>query len=378
MISRLKEGKDMLREIKKSRKAVSPVIATLLLIAIVVAASVVTYSWVMSMVKTQGGQAQTSIRIEEVLFGQRTFELVKGGIASIAEWSSTQAIGTYSAMLSQDGITSNHYAYVRVYPTTTITLNTLAETNMPTFKYYMSAACQPPALELLFEDPSSDGWVEVTVFAYAGYGPVTWPQETGTWINTASHLAGIMSNYAVAYGEDSDANPITKDNPSTTLTAVITAVVAQDATAANWVLTRVTPQVGWLASAQTVYIDDVTIDGVLYALEPALNAVKISIRNTGSVTAVIQTVYVYKGDTQILRKDLIGYAISATTLGEVGLKTTGTTWTVLKPSLGTEPSQHFEVTFAKDLVTSGAYVVKVVTDNGFSVEGTYYTPSEFK
>jgi flagellin-like protein len=43
----------------KNRKGISPLIATLLLIAIAVAASVLTYSWVMSMIGSQSGQAQT-------------------------------------------------------------------------------------------------------------------------------------------------------------------------------------------------------------------------------------------------------------------------------------------------------------------------------
>lgn len=50
----------------KSRKAISPLIATLLLIAIAVAASVLTYSWVMSMVGSQATQAQTQMRIDSV------------------------------------------------------------------------------------------------------------------------------------------------------------------------------------------------------------------------------------------------------------------------------------------------------------------------
>ncbi len=54
----------------RKRKAVSPVIAALLLIAISVAAAVLTYSWVMSMIGTQGKQSQTSIRIEDVLLDQ--------------------------------------------------------------------------------------------------------------------------------------------------------------------------------------------------------------------------------------------------------------------------------------------------------------------
>ena len=52
----------------RNRKAVSPVIAALLLIAISVAAAVITYSWVMTMIEGQGSQAQTTIRFEEVSF----------------------------------------------------------------------------------------------------------------------------------------------------------------------------------------------------------------------------------------------------------------------------------------------------------------------
>jgi hypothetical protein len=44
------------------------VVATLLLIAIAVAAAIVSYSWIMSMIKTQGSSAQTGIRLEMVEF----------------------------------------------------------------------------------------------------------------------------------------------------------------------------------------------------------------------------------------------------------------------------------------------------------------------
>lgn len=50
----------------KNAKAISPLIATLLLIAIAVAASVITYSWVMSMIGSQSQQAQTQVRVDVV------------------------------------------------------------------------------------------------------------------------------------------------------------------------------------------------------------------------------------------------------------------------------------------------------------------------
>ncbi len=52
----------------EKRKGISPLIATLLLIAIAVAASVLTYSWVMSMIGSQSAQAQTQLRIDTVSF----------------------------------------------------------------------------------------------------------------------------------------------------------------------------------------------------------------------------------------------------------------------------------------------------------------------
>ena len=60
-----------LRMVKK-RKGISPLIATLLLIAIAVAASVLTYSWVMSMISSQSAQAQTQVRIDQVTWVHNT------------------------------------------------------------------------------------------------------------------------------------------------------------------------------------------------------------------------------------------------------------------------------------------------------------------
>jgi archaeal type IV pilus assembly protein PilA len=59
------ENKMELLKLRK-RKGISPLIATLLLIAIAVAASVLTYSWVMSMIGSQSAQAQTQVRIDSV------------------------------------------------------------------------------------------------------------------------------------------------------------------------------------------------------------------------------------------------------------------------------------------------------------------------
>ncbi len=57
-----------MHSIRKNRRAVSPIIATLLLVAIAVAAAILTYSWTMSMARNQGEAAQVSLKIDKVTF----------------------------------------------------------------------------------------------------------------------------------------------------------------------------------------------------------------------------------------------------------------------------------------------------------------------
>jgi flagellin-like protein len=70
--------KSLRSKISRSKKAVSPIIAVLLLIAIAVAAAVITYIWVMGfigMATTQRVTAQGQIQIEAVSFGSSSSTL---------------------------------------------------------------------------------------------------------------------------------------------------------------------------------------------------------------------------------------------------------------------------------------------------------------
>jgi len=114
--------------------------------------------------------------------------------------------------------------------------------------------------------------------------------------------------------------------------------------------------------------------------------IKISIRNTGTVGAVIQTVYVYQQDTQLYKFDNLGIAFSANQLQAVGFTnntdTTKETWNddsslgecdVVKSTDGNDDALVMTVA----LKTATAYRIKMVTDIGFSVESTYYTPNQW-
>ena len=84
----------------EKRKGISPLIATLLLIAIAVAASVLTYSWVMSMIGSQSGQAQTQLRVDAITYTDAQHIVVTvrntGSIDALLEsvWVRTNSAGS--------------------------------------------------------------------------------------------------------------------------------------------------------------------------------------------------------------------------------------------------------------------------------------------
>ncbi|MGD0804319.1 MAG: archaellin/type IV pilin N-terminal domain-containing protein [Candidatus Bathyarchaeia archaeon] len=82
----------------EKRKGISPLIATLLLIAIAVAASVLTYSWVMSMITSQSAQAQTQVRIDSVTWASGSqFSLDVRNTGSVDATIESVSIRTNSA-----------------------------------------------------------------------------------------------------------------------------------------------------------------------------------------------------------------------------------------------------------------------------------------
>ena len=57
-----------MRSILKSKKGISPILATLLLIVIAVAAVIVTYAWVMTFTSSTTGQAGAVLTVENIRF----------------------------------------------------------------------------------------------------------------------------------------------------------------------------------------------------------------------------------------------------------------------------------------------------------------------
>ena len=80
-----------LRKMRSKTRAIEPIIASLLLIAIAVAAAVITYSWVTGMVTNQQAQAGTSIRVDNVQFAATTNKTVVLTIRNTGTVSATVA-----------------------------------------------------------------------------------------------------------------------------------------------------------------------------------------------------------------------------------------------------------------------------------------------
>jgi flagellin-like protein len=99
-------------KIGRKRKAVSPVIAAILLIAISVSAAVVTYSFVLGSVTTTSAQAGTQIRIDTVSFetvdltGTVTATTATGYTGTITGVKTyTYSIGTAAASTAESSVT---------------------------------------------------------------------------------------------------------------------------------------------------------------------------------------------------------------------------------------------------------------------------------
>ena len=118
-------------------------------------------------------------------------------------------------------------------------------------------------MELRFEDPNSESWVDITVQVdVAALGGQVWITKDladtdqcffGGW----SELDGSFSNWVPA-------------NIDAIVTAVDAAAPNQTAVTASglWKLTRVKIEAWETSTVHYVYVDDVVIDGITYTLEP--------------------------------------------------------------------------------------------------------------
>ena len=159
---------------------------------------------------------------------------------------------------------------------------------------------------------------------------------------------------------------------------MIAIAVAASVVMYSWMNTMVKNQA--TQSQTAIRLEEVQFNNVSLTGGANSQFIKISIRNTGTVGAVITTVYVYQQDTQLFKFDDLSIAFSANELKAVGftnntaIDTTGE-WET-DAGLGEVDVIKVE-TMGTLLEPATAYRIKMVTDIGFSVESTYYTPNQW-
>ena len=99
----------MTRRIRKSRKAISPILATLLLVVIAVAAIVVTYAWIMTYMNNAGRQAGVMLWKANVNFYNQTttwkIDVDVGNSGTTYTQLTTLYVGTSTTSLLNQTIT---------------------------------------------------------------------------------------------------------------------------------------------------------------------------------------------------------------------------------------------------------------------------------
>ena len=94
-----------MRNILKSKKGISPILATLLLIVIAVAAVIVTYAWVMTFTGSTTSQAGAVLSVENVRFHTGYVEVIlRNSGTSDAKVESVYAGTSDSALILQSGV----------------------------------------------------------------------------------------------------------------------------------------------------------------------------------------------------------------------------------------------------------------------------------
>jgi len=98
----------MMKNILKSKKGISPILATLLLIVIAVAAVIVTYAWVMTFTGSTTNQAGAVLKVDNVRFyndGANIEIIIRNSGTGDAQVDTVYVGNTASSLATQTGVT---------------------------------------------------------------------------------------------------------------------------------------------------------------------------------------------------------------------------------------------------------------------------------
>ena len=245
--------------------------------------------------------------------------------SSEAKWDSTKKqVGNYAVKLHDAGDES--YAYVEISVPTGIKFSELATiTSGWSFWYYWVSenGHYGPLLELRFTGPNFNPdtlaeHVDITVNT-AESDPVgdTWTEESVDSSSTATCYGNKPDGTTF-----SDADGHTGTSPGThTLSEIVADITDYVSGSGDWELTRIQVQLGWDNVADTAYIDDITIKGVTYTLDPPGMAISPTSGVPGTTVTVDawgfnggENVQIYLNNTYIKTVSADGVGNVSTTL----------------------------------------------------------------
>jgi len=203
--------------------------------------------------------------IANVLVGKAVLYLREPNNAK-AEMSDQQAYaGSYSAKLYKSGSGNAGSTHIELASSTLWTAKTVdalvADPTDYSFYYYYSAVTGNfIQFELKYEDPDSDGWMELTVVPHQNtLGLATWTKKA------------LALTDKIGYGGIAESGVSFFDwDLGDTIAGAVTGPLSGTGTPAvgDWQLKRVRLELWEASPERTAYVDSIEIDGTTYTIEP--------------------------------------------------------------------------------------------------------------
>ena len=211
--------------------------------------------------------------IANVLVGVATLGIRQPNDAR-AEWSTVQQFaGDYSVKLFKAGSGSAGSTHFQMVPPTGITLTNwttgIAAGQYSFYHWLQALRANFPQMEFRFEDPNSDGWVEIT-----------WMGLQNT-LGTAAWLQAILLDADTGgYGGRGETGlSFFNFGPLTAMSGMEAAINGEGVvtSASDWILERVRLELWEASPERTCYVDSIVINNVAYTIEPGGTAPAMSL-----------------------------------------------------------------------------------------------------
>lgn len=213
----------------------------------------------------------------------KTIQNVLTGVAELgvrepndarAEWSTVQQqAGTQSVKLYKSGSGNAGSTHFQMTPPTGITLTNwttgIAASWYSFYHWLQALTANWVQMEFRFEDPNSDGWVEITwAGLQSSLGTAAWVQQ----VLADADLGGYG-------GVGETGTSFFNWGPLTAMSGMEAAINGEGAVtnASDWILSRVRLELWEASPERTCYVDTIQVNNVTYTIEPGGTAPAISL-----------------------------------------------------------------------------------------------------